>query len=119
MQKLVESVMNPRLAKLLEQWGKVFPKAGSIADPLALFAEEAENLVIIGCDHIYSQYLHYGSALAERFGQDLTGKIIERVSPILDFAPRFELPQTPFPLLARLGYGFANQPATQPTGGSH
>ena len=49
----------------------------------------------------------------------VTGKIIERVSPILDFAPRFELPQTPFPLLARLGYGFANQPATQPTGGSH
>ena len=77
MQKLVESVMNPRLAKLLDQWGKVFPKAGSIPDPLALFAEEADNLVIIGCDHIYSQYLHYGTALAERFGLDLTGKIIE------------------------------------------
>lgn len=77
MQKLVESVMNPRLAKLLELWRGHFPKTGVITDPLTLFAQEAAHLVIIGCDHLYSQYLHYGPALAERFGQDLTGKIIE------------------------------------------
>jgi cell division protein FtsI (penicillin-binding protein 3) len=41
----------------------------------------------------------------------VTGKLIERVSPILGLAPRIELPVQPFPLLARMGYGFANQPA--------
>jgi len=81
MQKLVESVMDSRLAVLLELWRKIYPKSGEIADPLALFAEQAPHLVIIGCDHLYSQYLHYGSALTERFGQDLTGKIIELLPP--------------------------------------
>jgi cell division protein FtsI (penicillin-binding protein 3) len=41
----------------------------------------------------------------------VTGRLIERVSPILDMPPRLELPTEPFPLLARMGYGFANQPA--------
>lgn len=32
-----------------------------------------------------------------------TGKIIERVGPMLDLTPRFELPRNPFPMVARLG----------------
>ncbi|HVI50841.1 MAG TPA: GGDEF domain-containing protein [Candidatus Sulfotelmatobacter sp.] len=81
MQKLVESVMDPRLASLLSLWRGVYPKTGEITDPLALFAELSPHLVIIGCEHIYSQYLHYGSALTDRFGLDLTGKIIELLPP--------------------------------------
>ena len=41
----------------------------------------------------------------------VTGKIISRVGPILGIPPRFEFPPTPFPLLAKLGYGMANVPA--------
>jgi len=41
----------------------------------------------------------------------VTGKLIERVSPILGLPPRIDLPAQPFPLLARMGYGFVNQPA--------
>ena len=40
----------------------------------------------------------------------VTGKIIERVGPLLGLPPRFELPTQPFPLLAKLGYGMANIP---------
>lgn len=32
----------------------------------------------------------------------VTGKIIERVGPMLDMTPRFDLPQQPFPAVARL-----------------
>jgi cell division protein FtsI (penicillin-binding protein 3) len=41
----------------------------------------------------------------------VTGRLIERISPILGLAPRLDLPTLPFPLLARMGYGFANTPA--------
>ncbi len=41
----------------------------------------------------------------------VTGRLIERVNPILGVEPRIDLPTSPFPLLARMGYGFANQPA--------
>ena len=40
----------------------------------------------------------------------VTGKIIERAGPMLGLPPRFDLPVTPFPLLAKLGYGMANIP---------
>ena len=30
------------------------------------------------------------------------GKIIERVGPMLDVAPRFDLPEKPFPMVSRL-----------------
>jgi cell division protein FtsI (penicillin-binding protein 3) len=42
----------------------------------------------------------------------VTGKIIERVGPLLGIPPRFEPPTQPFPLLAKLGYSQANAPAT-------
>jgi cell division protein FtsI (penicillin-binding protein 3) len=41
----------------------------------------------------------------------VTGKIIERVGQLLDLQPRLELPTQPFPLLAKLGYGYVNVPA--------
>lgn len=47
----------------------------------------------------------------------VAGKIIERVGPLLNMPPRFEIPNQPFPLLAKMGYGFVNQPAKE--GSSH
>jgi cell division protein FtsI (penicillin-binding protein 3) len=41
----------------------------------------------------------------------VTGRLIERVGPLVGLAPRFEPPTQPFPLLAKLGYGMANIPA--------
>lgn len=41
-----------------------------------------------------------------------TGKIIERTGPLLGLPPRFEIPDKPFPLLAKLGYGLS---IAQPT----
>ena len=42
---------------------------------------------------------------------EITGKIIKRVGPLLDLPPRSD-PTLPFPLLAKLGYTPANEPAT-------
>ena len=33
----------------------------------------------------------------------VTGKIIERIGPMLDIDPRFETPNAPFPMVARMG----------------
>jgi len=41
----------------------------------------------------------------------VTGKIIERVANMLNLPPRLDLPTQPFPLLARLGFGFVNTPS--------
>ena len=41
-----------------------------------------------------------------------TGRLIERVAPLLGLPPQIALPTTPFPLLAKLGYGAANTPQT-------
>ncbi len=40
----------------------------------------------------------------------VTGKIIERVANMLNLPPRLDLPTQPFPLLAKLGYGYVNTP---------
>jgi cell division protein FtsI (penicillin-binding protein 3) len=58
-----------------------------------------------------------GYATAAYNAGHVTGEIIERVGPILGLAPRFEPPHQPFPLLAKLGYGYANVPARG--GGGH
>lgn len=42
----------------------------------------------------------------------VTGKIVERTGPLLGLPPRFEIPDKPFPLLARLGYGLQTAQAT-------
>lgn len=47
----------------------------------------------------------------------VTGKIIERAGPLLGLPPHPERPAQPFPLLAKLGYAEANQPAKG--GGGH
>ena len=53
----------------------------------------------------------YGYHTAAWNSGEVTGKIIERVTPLLGLPPALNLPQMPFPLLARMGYGFANTPA--------
>jgi cell division protein FtsI (penicillin-binding protein 3) len=58
-----------------------------------------------------------GYATAAYNAGQVTGEIIERVGPILGLAPRFEPPHQPFPLLAKLGYGYVNVPARG--GGGH
>ena len=42
----------------------------------------------------------------------VTGKIIERVGPLLGLAPRLDLPTPALPAAGQLGYGFANSPAS-------
>jgi cell division protein FtsI (penicillin-binding protein 3) len=59
---------------------------------------------------------HYATA-AYNSGY-VTGRLIERVSPILGLEPHLDLPVQPFPLLARMGYGFANTPQ-KPGAGEH
>ncbi|QGM47997.1 penicillin-binding protein 2 [Methylocystis heyeri] len=58
-----------------------------------------------------------GYATAAYNSGTVTGKIIERVGPMLDLQPRFDPPKEPFPLLARMGFGYVNQPASG--GGGH
>ena len=41
----------------------------------------------------------------------VTGKIIERVANMLNLPPRLDLPTQPFPLLAKLGFGYVNTPS--------
>ena len=55
----------------------------------------------------------HGYATAAYNSGTVTGKIIERAGPILGVEPRFKTPETPFPLLAKMGYTKANQPATR------
>jgi cell division protein FtsI (penicillin-binding protein 3) len=45
----------------------------------------------------------FGFATAAWNAGATTGKIIERVTPLLGLPPRFEPPQLPFPVMARLG----------------
>jgi cell division protein FtsI (penicillin-binding protein 3) len=59
---------------------------------------------------------HYATA-AYNSGY-ITGRLVERVIPLLGLEPRLDLPTQPFPLLAKLGYGFANTPA-RPSAGDH
>ncbi|ATQ68383.1 MULTISPECIES: peptidoglycan D,D-transpeptidase FtsI family protein [Methylosinus] len=59
----------------------------------------------------------HGYATAAYNSGAVTAQIIERTGPILGLPPRFEAPQQPFPLLAKLGYTRANTPATG--GGGH
>ena len=52
----------------------------------------------------------YGYHTAAWNSGEVTGKIIERVTPLLGIPPQLQLPVMPFPLLARMGYGQANVP---------
>jgi cell division protein FtsI (penicillin-binding protein 3) len=50
----------------------------------------------------------HGYATAAWNGGVITGKMIERIGPLLAMAPRIDLPTQPFPLLAKLGIGLAD-----------
>ncbi len=52
----------------------------------------------------------YGYHTAAWNSGEVTGKIVERVTPLLGIPPQIQLPPMPFPLLARMGYGQANIP---------
>ncbi len=52
----------------------------------------------------------YGYHTAAWNSGEVTGKVIERVAPLLNMPPQIQLPPMPFPLLARMGYGQANVP---------
>ena len=58
----------------------------------------------------------YGYHTAAWNSGEVTGKIIERVTPLLGIAPQIQLPPMPFPLLARMGYGQANVPQVTKAG---
>jgi cell division protein FtsI (penicillin-binding protein 3) len=60
----------------------------------------------------------YGYHTAAWNSGEVTGKIIERVAPLLGMPPQIQLPVMPFPLLARMGYGQANIPQ-HTAGGLH
>jgi cell division protein FtsI (penicillin-binding protein 3) len=47
----------------------------------------------------------HGFATAGWNGAPVTGKIIERIAPLIGLPPRLDLPTQPFPLLARFGVG--------------
>ncbi|MEA2840212.1 MAG: hypothetical protein QOF41_1542 [Methylobacteriaceae bacterium] len=49
----------------------------------------------------------------------VTGRVIERLGPMMGLPPRFDPPAQPFPLLAKLGYGMANVAGTATTHGGH
>jgi len=57
----------------------------------------------------------HGYATAAWNAGVVTGRVIERVTPILGLPPRFELPTQPFPMLAKLGIGM-KAPGTTPSG---
>jgi cell division protein FtsI (penicillin-binding protein 3) len=50
----------------------------------------------------------HGYATAAWNGGVITGKMIERIGPLLAMAPRIDLPTQPFPLIAKLGIGIAD-----------
>ena len=45
----------------------------------------------------------FGFATAAWNAGATTGKIVERVAPLLGLPPRFDPPQLPFPVMSRLG----------------
>lgn len=77
MQDLVREVMDPRLVELLEAWRKAFYPSETIDDPRQCFARHIDHLLVIDIQGDKSCYAHYGRAFTERFGTDLTGKVID------------------------------------------
>jgi cell division protein FtsI (penicillin-binding protein 3) len=78
---------------------------------MAIFpADRPRYLVLTMLDEPQGLTETHGYRTAAWNSGQIAGKIIERAGPLLGVAPRFEQPTLPFPLLAKLGYGFANQP---------
>ncbi|MDE2578420.1 MAG: penicillin-binding protein 2 [Hyphomicrobiales bacterium] len=72
-------------------------------------ADKPKYLVATVMDEPQAAPETHGYATAAWNSGVVTGAIIERVGPLLGLPPRFKLPDTPFPLLARL-YPKANVP---------
>jgi diguanylate cyclase (GGDEF)-like protein len=81
MRDLVAKVMDARLLALLASWREEFRPHFTIDDPHRQFARHADHMLVIDMAGSSSRYSHYGQAFAERFGIDLTGRLIDAVSP--------------------------------------
>ncbi len=73
-------------------------------------ADKPKYLMLVLMDEPQAIPGTYGYHTAAWNSGVVTGKIIERVAPLLGLPPKLELPVLPFPLLAQMGYGFANTP---------
>jgi cell division protein FtsI (penicillin-binding protein 3) len=81
-------------------------------------ADKPKYLVLALMDEPQAVPGTYGYHTAAWNSGEVTGKILERVLPLLGIAPQIQLPALPFPLLARMGYGQANIPQ-HAAGGLH
>ena len=79
-------------------------------------ADKPKYLFLVLMDEPQAVPGTYGYHTAAWNSGDVTGKIIERVTPLLGIPPVIQLPPMPFPLLARMGYGEANTPQTSKEG---
>jgi cell division protein FtsI (penicillin-binding protein 3) len=75
-------------------------------------ADKPKYLFLVLMDEPQGLPETYGYHTAAFNSGSVTGKLIERVSPLLGIAPRPDVPPLPFPLLAHMGYAQANVPAT-------
>lgn len=77
MRETVLAVMDGRLKDLLSGWEQAMRAHGRVDDPLATFGRHADNLLIIEIDDDQFRYAHYGRAFVERFGTDLSARVID------------------------------------------
>jgi cell division protein FtsI (penicillin-binding protein 3) len=101
-----DKIINGRYAKdrVLTTFMAIFP------------ADKPKYVVLTLMDEPQGLPETHGYRTAAWNAGQVTGKIIERVGPLLGIPPRFEQPMQPFPLLAKLGYSAANTPAKPGSG---
>lgn len=80
MEDAVSRVMDPRLGDLLARWRESYDPEGMLR-PLETLAPHGDNLLLIALEDDGCRYLHYGQAFVEHFGVDLTGQVIDSLSP--------------------------------------
>ena len=71
-------------------------------------ADKPKYLFLVLMDDPQAVEGTYGYHTAAWNSGEVTGKIMERVAPILNMPPMLTMPTQPFPLLARLGIGMNN-----------
>jgi len=77
-------------------------------------ADKPKYLFMVVYDEPQGVTEGHGTAVAANNAGVVTGKVIERVTPLLGLAPRFEPPTQPFPMLAKLGIGTRQPQGTTP-----
>ena len=70
---------------------------------MAVPADKPRYLFLVTMDEPQGLAETYGFRTAAWNSGNVSGKILERVGPMLDITPRFDNPVAPFPLMARLG----------------